>query len=149
MWTNEAKPQYATSNLVVAQDGSLVFVNDSANLFCVKSNMTKEKLESERSPEGVMAKIEALPEAERVNLQDKAAVEDARRAYEELSKEDKEKITNYSKLQACEARLAVLKETADRTAAQTVTDQIAALPEVKNLTYDDHKEAVELSLIHI
>ena len=143
LWTNEAKPQYATSNLVVAQDGSLVFVNDSANLFCVKSNMTKEKLEYERSPEGVMAKIEALPEAERINLQDKAAIEDARSAYEELSKEDKEKITNYSKLQACEARLAELKETADRAAAQAVTDQIASLPEVKYLTYDDHKEAVE------
>lgn len=144
LWTNEAKPQYATSNLVVAQDGSLVFVNDSANSFCVKSNMTKEKLNMNAVQRELWLKLRPCQKLERVNLRDKAAIEDAREVpTKSWVKRIRKKITNYSKLQACEARLAELKETADRAAAQAVTDQIASLPEVKYLTYDDHKEAVE------
>ncbi|MCI1944763.1 Ig-like domain-containing protein [Clostridium luticellarii] len=40
LYKNEVKPQFATSNVVVSEEGNLIFVNDSANLFCLKSGVT-------------------------------------------------------------------------------------------------------------
>ena len=43
---NTESPQYSTSNIVIADDGSLLYVNDSNHLFCLKSKVQKEEAES-------------------------------------------------------------------------------------------------------
>ena len=40
--TNTESPQYSTSNIVIADDGSLLYVNDSARLFCLKSTVKEQ-----------------------------------------------------------------------------------------------------------
>lgn len=39
---NTESPQYSTSNIVIADDGSLLYVNDSNHLFCLKSSAKEE-----------------------------------------------------------------------------------------------------------
>ena len=45
--TNTESPQYSTSNVVIADDGSLLYVNDSRHLFCLKSKVTEESYNNE------------------------------------------------------------------------------------------------------
>lgn len=142
LWENNLQPQATTCNIVIAPDGSLVFVNDSARLFCVKSTVTKEQVDAERTYQGVIDKINALPEAGKVQISDKAAIEAARTAYNALSAEDQAKVSNYQKLVDCEAALKTLQETVDKEAAAKVDALIAVLPQPENLVYDTHKEAV-------
>lgn len=80
-----------------------------------------------------------------VTLNDKAAVEAARKAYDALTASQKQEVINYSKLTATENTIAALealeKATSEnRAVAQTVIDIIDNLP--NSITLDD-KEAVE------
>ncbi len=73
---------------------------------------------------GVIAQIEALPEAAAVTLGDKAAIQAAKAAYDALNDASKAKITNVSKLNDCVKALNDLyKAEADKIIAQ-----IEALP---------------------
>ena len=67
---------------------------------------TRKKEEVTPDWENVVAKIEALPDIP--ELSHKTAVEEARAAYDALSGEDKEKVTNYEKLQQAEAIIKAL-----------------------------------------
>ncbi len=86
--------------------------------------------ELESSP--VIAMIEALPTLETVTLADKAAVEDARAAYDGLSDSAKVKVTNVNKLILLESKLIDLE-------AEPVLAMIDALPEVSNITSADEE----------
>ncbi|MBV1684132.1 hypothetical protein KR505_12050 [Eubacterium callanderi] len=79
---------FNTCNTIIAPDGSLVFVNDTATLFCLKSTVTQEQVEAEKTYQGIIDKIEALPEADKVQLSDKANIEAVRTAYNALSAEN-------------------------------------------------------------
>lgn len=62
--------------------------------------------------------IAALPEQSEVTTDDKAAIEAARVAYDELSAEDQQKVSNYDRLVAAERMLSLLQNVAGK---RTVT----------------------------
>lgn len=65
--------------------------------------------------------IAALPEQSDVTTADKGAITAARAAYDELSAEDKEKVSNYDRLVAAERMLSLLQNVAGKRTV-TVTD---------------------------
>ncbi|MBR3844668.1 MAG: hypothetical protein IKM39_04095, partial [Clostridia bacterium] len=87
----------------------------------------------------VISQIAGLPATDRMTLQDKGAVDAARVAYNGLSDQAKEYVTNLADLVAAEDRIVVLQnqEIADKAAAQAVDAMIAALPAVNTLTLND------------
>lgn len=89
--------------------------------------------------ENVIALINAIPST--VTLNDKATVEKARTAYDNLSSSQKQAVTNYSRLQAAEAAIATLEENErkDREAANKVIALIDAIPTPVTL---DSKDAI-------
>lgn len=65
---------------------------------------------SGNSIEKAMAAINAIPAADKLTLDDKAAVEKARTLYDSLNDEEKSVITNYSKLTEAEAKIRELEK---------------------------------------
>lgn len=65
--------------------------------------------------------IAALPEQSEVTMDDKAAIEAARAAYDELSAEDQQKVSNYDRLVAAERMLSLLQNV-DGKRTVTVTN---------------------------
>ena len=91
----------------------------------------------------VIAAIGALPQE--ITLEQKAAVEAARAAYDALTDEQKEQVVNYTTLESAESSIAALEaqtaaDAEDQAAANEVIQQIEALPQEITLT---DKEAVE------
>ncbi len=85
------------------------------------------------------AEAEALINAiGEVTLESQGSIQNARNAYDALSREEKSYVTNYLTLTNAESRLnELLQEQADQAAAAAVTEQIAALPSVEELTLSD------------
>ncbi len=81
----------------------------------------------------VIALIDALPEADAITLDNEAAVTEAQNAYNALSDEEKELVSNADKLTAAAAKIDDLK-------AQAVEDMINALPAVDAVTEDDRAD---------
>ena len=81
--------------------------------------------------------INALPDAENVTYNDKAAIEDARAAYDALTDDQKALVNpeTVDKLTAAEEALAPILE--DVAAAQAVSDKIKALPAATKVTEAD------------
>ena len=81
--------------------------------------------------------INALPDAENVTYNDKAAIEDARAAYDALTDDQKALVNpeTVDKLTAAEEALAPILE--DVAAAQAVSDKIKALPAATKVTVAD------------
>ena len=80
------------------------------------------------------------------SLDQKSDVEAARTAYDNLTEEQKAYVTNLDVLTAAEAKITELqaaadKEAADKAAAETVTDQIAALGAITSLEQKSDVEA--------
>lgn len=91
----------------------------------------------------VIAAIDALPAADKLTLEDRAAVAKARTLYDALDDESKTVISNYSRLTEAEARIKELekKQTEkeeDKAAAGKVTEAITALPSADELTLDPY-----------
>lgn len=87
--------------------------------------------------EKVIDKIDALPEE--ITAKDKDAIIAARSAYNLLTEEQKEKVTNLAKLEAAEE--ALLKLEKDQVVANKVIAKIDALPEIVSLSDKDAIEA--------
>ena len=85
--------------------------------------------------------INNLPDADKVTTSDKEAIEAARAAYDALTDDQKAKVAPET-LQKLVDDEAALKEAEDTAAAQTVTDEINALPDADKVTTSD-KEAIE------
>ncbi|MBQ6482247.1 MAG: hypothetical protein IJI45_14105, partial [Anaerolineaceae bacterium] len=110
-------------------------------------NALAEKLrekdeEDTAAANAVINMINALPEAENVQLTDQADIEAARQAYDALTPDQKAKIEPdvYGKLTADETKLAQLladKEAADKAAADAVIAGINNLPAASEVTADD------------
>ena len=98
-------PQYSTSQVYIADDGSLVFVNDSSCLYCLRSKVTREQVAVEQ----VIDKIAALPKAEDLTLEDEALVCKVRSAYDDLTEEQQAQVINVEVLNSAEAKVAELK----------------------------------------
>ncbi len=84
--------------------------------------------------DGVIALIDAIPAT--VTLNDKAKVQAARDAYDDLTDTQKDLVVNYQKLVAAEKAIVDLEKTAaDQAAADGVIALIKAIP--SNVTLDD------------
>ena len=89
--------------------------------------------------------INALPDADKVTTADKNAIEAARKAYDDLTDDQKAKVDaeTLKKLTDAETALAAAeKDAADTAAANTVSETINALPDADKVTTAD-KDAIE------
>ena len=98
---------------------------------------------SGNSIEKAMAAIDAIPAADKLTMDDKAAVEKARTLYDSLNDEEKSVITNYSKLTEAEAKIRELEKQQeqkdkDKKVAEKVIADIDALPSSSELTLDPY-----------
>lgn len=91
----------------------------------------------------VIADISELPTETEITLNDKEQVATVRKAFDQLSVEQQERVTNYQKLTKLESRLKELevKEQEDYAAAEEVEELINSLPDIDSLTLED-KNAV-------
>lgn len=91
----------------------------------------------------VIAAIDALSAADKLTLENKDAVVNARNLYDALDDEAKSVISNYSKLTAAEAKIKELEKQQeqkekDKAAAEKVIAAINALPSADALTLDPY-----------
>lgn len=88
----------------------------------------------------VIKLIEDLPDPEKLTLNDAEAVEAAREAYEDLTKEQQSEIDNLDKLKAAEEKIAELKS--EKEVADVIA-MIKALPDPEDVTIDDSEDIYE------
>ena len=101
---------------------------------------------NEKAASAVEKLIKALPKAERVDYTDKAEIEKARAAYDELTDDQKKLVSNLDTLTAAEAALekALDDVAADKSAAEIVIEMIQALPETVVYDHDDKSDEAEI-----
>ena len=101
---------------------------------------------NEKAASAVEKLIKALPKAERVDYTDKAEIEKARAAYDELTDDQKKLVSNLDTLTAEEAALrkALDDVAADKSAAEIVIEMIQALPETVVYDHDDKSDEAEI-----
>ena len=101
---------------------------------------------NEKAASAVEKLIKALPKAERVDYTDKAEIEKARAAYNELTDDQKKLVSNLDTLTAAEAALEkALEEVADdQSAAEIVIKMIQDLPDPVVYNHDDKTDADEI-----
>ncbi len=100
----------------------------------------EQAAEDQRQADAVTERINSLPAVDRLTLNDKASVEEARVAYDALTENQKALVAEatVNTLVTAEAKIAELVQMAtDAEVVQTVVDQIAAIPAVDALTVDD------------
>ena len=105
--------------------------------------VAEARIKELEAAKGVEDQIAVLGE---ITLDSKEAVEAARVAYQDLTEDQKELVTNIKTLKAAEASIKELEEEkaeADKKAAKGVEDQIGALGEISL----DSKEAVEAARV--
>ena len=109
------------------------------------ANEAQMKLD-EKAASAVEKLIKALPKAERVDYTDKAEIEKARTAYNELTDDQKKLVSNLDTLTAAEAALrkALDDVAADKSAAEIVIEMIQALPETVVYDHDDKSDEAEI-----
>ncbi|MEI3611565.1 InlB B-repeat-containing protein [Pseudogracilibacillus sp. SO30301A] len=101
----------------------------------------EQKEKDEIAANKVEMMIKGLPVPQDVNLDDKAAIQNVREAYDQLTTAQKELVQNLEKLEQVEVNLEKLeKELADQTAANEVMHSIDFLPEVDDITLEDKDE---------
>ncbi len=88
--------QYCISSIICDKNGTLYYKNDSGNVFAVG-------LPDYKTVRNLIYRIGE------VTLDSRTAIDTARKAYDALSDENKEKVTNYDKLVAAEKKLAQLE----------------------------------------
>lgn len=101
---------------------------------------------NEKAASAVEKLIKALPKSERVDYTDKAEIEKARTAYDELTDDQKKLVSNLDTLTAAEAALEkALEEVADdQSAAEIVIKMIQDLPDPVVYNHDDKTDADEI-----
>ena len=101
---------------------------------------------NEKAASAVEKLIKALPKAERVDYTDKAEIEKARTAYNELTDDQKKLVSNLDTLTAAEAALEkALEEVADdQSAAEIVIKMIQDLPNPVVYNHDYKTDADEI-----
>lgn len=105
----------------------------------IKRTSQNFRVTGKTAAQKVIDRINSLPS--NITLDDKSTVQSVRNAYDALSSSEKKKVTNYSKLQNAENRIAELEQEArDRAAANKVAIAINNLP--STITLKD-KQAVE------
>ena len=122
----------------------LIDDEDDVALFSYDMPLVGLTTKEEETANTVADQLKNLPAVDKIALEDKESVKAARDAYDALN-EDQKKLVPEEQVKAlaeAEAKIAELqkaadKKAADEKAAKAVTDQIAALPAVKNLKLTD------------
>ena len=101
---------------------------------------------NEKAASAVEKLIKALPKSERVDYTDKAEIEKARTAYDELTDDQKKLVSNLDTLTAAEAALKEALEAVKEQdeLAQEVIKMIQALPETVVYDHDDKSDEAEI-----
>lgn len=97
--------------------------------------------ELKASVEGLIEKIDQLPEKEDITLADQAAVQELWAAYEALSEDDQKKITNLQRLLDARDKI---KELNDLLAVSDLIAQIGKLPEKDAVTLAEEETVTAL-----
>ena len=126
---------FPASAKIIDGDGPIFDSNDAYSGLIDGEGPTEERDDDfpDTLAQPVIEQIAALGEI--TSLDQKAAVEAVRAAYEKLTDAQKAFVSNYADLQAAEAKIA------DLTAAKVVIDQIAALGEITLAKEDAVKAA--------
>lgn len=125
----------------------LINDEDDVALFSYDMPLVGLTTKEEETANTVADQLKALPAVDKITLEDKESVKAARDAYDALN-EDQKKLVPEEQVKAltdAETKIAELqkaadKKAADEKAAKAVTDQIAAIPAVKDLKLTDASE---------
>ena len=98
--------------------------------------------DDEAAADAVEKMIEDLPAPADVTLDDKAAVEEARAAYDALTDDQKKLVVLGDRIKLNADEAAIQKIENDIAAAQAVTDMINALPAAEDVTMDDARDII-------
>lgn len=117
---------------------------DEEAIFTYEMPIVGLTTKEEETASTVADQLKALPAVDKIALEDKESVKAARDAYDALN-EDQKKLVPEEQVKAlteAETKIAELqkaadKKAADEKAAKAVTDQIAAIPAVKDLKLTD------------
>ena len=110
---------------------------------------TAEKIaEDEAAADAVEALIEALPDAADVTVDDEEAIDAAGAAYNALTDDQKRMVVLADRIKLQNVQNALAKAINDAEAAQNVIDQINALPEAEDITFDDLKDVAAATLAY-
>ena len=125
----------------------LINDEDDVALFSYDMPLVGLTTKEEETANTVADQLKNLPAVDKITLEDKESVKAARDAYDALN-EDQKKLVPEEQVKAlteAETKIAELqkaadKKAADEKAAKAVTDQIAAIPAVKDLKLTDASE---------
>lgn len=131
---------YEGSSLTI----KLVNDEDNVDIFSYDMPLVGLTTKEEETANTVADQLKNLPAVDKITLEDKESVKAARDAYDALN-EDQKKLVLEEQVKAltdAETKIAELqkaadKKVADEKAAKAVTDQIAAIPAVKDLKLTD------------
>ena len=131
---------YEGSSLTI----KLVNDEDNVDIFSYDMPLVGLTTKEEETANTVADQLKNLPAVDKITLEDKESVKAARDAYDALN-EDQKKLVPEEQVKAltdAETKIAELqkaadKKAADEKAAKAVTDQIAAIPAVKDLKLTD------------
>ena len=123
---------YCMSSIVVDEEGTLYYKNDSGNVFAVAN---ADKLDDKAKVAEVEKTIADLPEKTKITLEDEAAIKAAREGYESLTERQKALVSAdaVQNLEAAEAKISVLK-------TEKVLEK---LPAAEKITLENEQEVVE------
>ncbi len=117
----------------------MIFMLLLLGITACKSDKPAPEPDDNKNIEEVITKIDSLPDTTSITLDDEVKVGEARTLYDALTDEEKNKVTNYSKLISLESKIKKLRD------AQNIIDlkeMIDNLPDASDVTITD-KEQIE------
>ena len=120
---------YCMSSIVVDEEGTLYYKNDSGNVLAVAN---ADKLDDKAKAVEVEKTITDLPAEAKITVDDEKAITEAREAYEALTEKQKSFVSAEAvqALEAAEAKLALVK----------TEKALADLPSASKVTLENEKE---------
>jgi Bacterial surface proteins containing Ig-like domains len=117
----------AVDALLTVSESKLILTEiQKSSIDMTKYNKVKAWVEG-KDADGVEAMIAELPDDKNLQLADQTAVIAARYAYNNLIKEEKDKVANYDKLVAAEIKIQAIKDANNQNTDQTKANQVTTL----------------------
>lgn len=143
---DQVKVQYARELYDALVEDAKVYVSQIETLVALENQLMKLEKEQQLQEEAneVIQWIQALPTVDEVTLEDKEQVEQVAQAYETLSQDAKDYVTNVDKLNQLKQKLSQLeKENMLQQSAAVVDASILALPTIEELSLIDEQAVAE------
>lgn len=132
---NSGDAVYRSTDEISVVDKQVITVACGENTYKITVAITDDQ----GSADAVTALITALPALDTITLEDKAQVEGARVAYDQLTEAQKELVTNYSVLVEAEKKIAQI-DAENKAKTDAVIELINALPAVDAITLDNQEQ---------